>query len=203
MHFLFSSSRTWREWPSHWHSLLYPSHLKLQERTSNRSGHLACIWYDWRASWGCSRLGAENWDPRTLSIGPVYSGPTVGRVANCSFVGSGGSHNWWSVPWWIQWRGKMVPFHQPRAEFRLCFLPPGLLTGPGLQVSQPTLSDSAPSFVIGVLRWIQGLWGMSKKPFENAGSCRMTGYSLCFGNWHKGWGISPSLVAVCGFLCRT
>lgn len=49
-------------------------------------------------------------------------------------------------------------FTSPGQEFRLCLLPPGIpLTGPGLQVSLPTLGDSAPSFVIGVLRLIQGL----------------------------------------------
>ena len=49
----------------------------------------ACRWYGQRASWDCSWLGAESWAQQTFSIKPVYSGPTVGKAANCSFVGTG------------------------------------------------------------------------------------------------------------------
>lgn len=195
MQFLFSSSRTWREWPNHWHSLLYPSHLKLQERASNHPGYLSCIWYDLASKLGllsarCRELGSKNSQHRAGLF-----------RAHCSFVGIGEVTIGGLFLDGYNEEARWFPFTSPGKECRLCFLPPGLLlTGPGLQVSQPTLCDSAPSFVIGLLRWIQGLWGMSKEAFENAGSCRMTGYSLCFGNWHTGWGMSPSWVAVCGFL---
>lgn len=87
MHFSFSSSRTWREWPSYLLPLSYPSHSHCKRELPttqaiwpayNMGGQQAGAALSLVQKIGFSILSAQR---------PIYSG--VGKAANCSFVGGG------------------------------------------------------------------------------------------------------------------
>ena len=172
------------------------------------SWNSACRWYSQRASWDCSWLGAGSWAQRTFSIKPVYSGPTVGKAANCSFVGNG---EFTIGCLFLDGRSKEAKwplFPQPRTRIQeLCLLPPTLpQTGPG-PFGPPSWS-AKPSVTQLLSLQIGGgqinLWAVSHfwKTFENPRSCRKAGYIYGLGIGTKVRGTSLSWMEVCGVLCR-
>lgn len=138
-------------------------------------------------SWGCPGLGAGSWAQQTFSTKPVYSGPTFGQAANCSFVGVGeitigclflDGHNK-EAEWPL--------FPEPRTSIQeLCRLHPALpLTGhgpPGLRVRQPNpLWLSSFLCKLGVVRWIWELWGMFEKPLKTPAPVEWLAVSMVWG----------------------
>lgn len=175
-----------------------PSHFWLHERTFYHPGASICLWSGGRACWAALSLLQKIGLSILWAQGPVYSSPTVGKAANCSFVEVGevtigclflDGHNK-EAGWPL--------FPRPRTSVReLCLLPSALPLmgfGPVSHSTKNPLWLSSFLCKLRVVRLTRELWGMFEMAFANASSCKNDWLSrLCFRDGHKSWGISLPL----------